>query len=325
MGFLHTYNITKTLAAFPCAQPNPIIIALTAVPAIAPALFEWAGFGCRDVLKFRMGRGAPCGRAMKGQVAGAIPPAFRGLAGTLLKWEHHFSYAGQMFLLADLISDTVARWTTLAYQLEGCPDALDGAAWQVRYQTAGRLEAGHPTPIGGEVVNLKGRGGIAWPEGAVVPSDWYFSADWQCTAVDFYDRTPAGLTLWIRRTSPFVYDYPAQRFGGGYPFVQFNPHYFLPEQHNDTHGPAQYTYMAMSDRTALIDSFSATCQATPFPQADWALNPLSCFSSLASERIPDPAGRNPRSRQPTMADRFLGTALPKPVRGPPGGKPRSKR
>lgn len=325
MGWEHTYNVTKAIAAFPCAQPNPIILAVTIVPAIAPALFEWAGFGCRDILKFRLGHGVPCGRAMKGQVAKAIPPSFRSAAGTLMKFEHAFSYAGQMFLLSDLASDFVARWTTLAYQLNECPDALDGAAWQVEWTAPAALLPGVPTPVGGRITHETGRPGIAWPTGAIVPNDWYFQAEFTASAIGLYDRLPAQLTTWIQRTSPNPYDYPGQTHPTGYYFQHPEYHYFLHEVQNDTHGSAQYTYMVMSDRLALVDSFKASAQASPGPMADWTLSPLSCFRDLLSEHVPNPAGRNKRSGQPGMLDKFVRQNAPRPRRGPPGGKPRSRK
>lgn len=325
MSWSHTYNITKSIAAFPCAQPNPIIIALTLVPAIAPALLEWASFGCRDILKFRLGKGAPCGRAMRAQVAKAVPPSLVNVVQKLMKWEHHFSFAGQMFLLSDLAADTTARWTTLAYQMSGCPDALDGAAWQVQQGAPEALIPNVPTVLGGIIVNETGRPGIAWPTGAIVPSDWYVSVEFSATAIGIFDHAPAGLTLWVQRTFPHPYDYPANKFKGGYPFVQLKPHYFLPEQHNSSNGTEQYTFYGMSDRLAIIDTFSATGQASPIPLNNWTLSPLSCISQLGSEHVEDPANRNRRGRQPTIADKLLKPILPRAPRGPPGGKPRSKK
>lgn len=325
MSWEHTFNVTKTMAAFPCAQPNPIIMAVTLVPAIAPALLEWVSFGCRDILKFRLGKGAPCGRAIRAQVAKAVPPSLVNTVQKVMKWEHHFSYAGQMFLLADLASDTVARWTTLAYQLSGCPEALDGAAWQVVWDAPGGLIPNRPTPIGGAIVHETGRPGVAWPTGAVVPKDWYVMLEFNATAIGTFDRVPAGLTLWVERTSPHPHDFPANRFPGGYPFIQAKPHYFLPEQHNSSGTAEQYTFMAMADRFCIIDSFSATGQASPFPMSNWAISPLSCISQLGSERVQDPAHRNRQGRQPSITDAVLGPLKAALPRGPPGGKPRSRK
>lgn len=325
MSWSHTYNITTAMAAFPCAKPNPIIMAVTLVPAAAPALFEFAGFGCRDIMKFRLGIGGVCGRAMKGQVAKAIPPSLTSAVGNILKFEHAFSTVGNYFLIADLVSDTVARWTTLAYQLSGCPDALDNASWQTEFIAPGAILPNTPTPVGGRIVNATGRPGVAWPTGAIVPTKWYFSAEFNVTAVTFSGHTPVNLLMWIEKTSPHHYDFPALNYNKGYGIVDPKPHYFLPETQNNDVGPAQYTYMVESSELCLIDSFTATASASPFPQADWSLSPLGCLSALTANRVENPTGRNRTSRKPTVADALLKPFLPAAPRGPKGGKPRSKK
>lgn len=325
MSWSHTYNITTAMAAFPCAQPNPIIMAVTLVPAIAPALLEYAGFGCRDIMKFRVGIGAPCGRALKGDLQKAIPPKYTNAVGNILKFEHAFSQVGNAFLIADLVSDTVARWTTLAYQLSGCPDALDHAAWQGEWSAAAAILPNTPTAVGGRIVNQSGITGVAWPTGAIVPTKWYYTGEFNVTAVDIINGQSVGIKMWVEKTSPHHYDFPALNYKPGYGIVNLNSHYFLPETQNNDVGPAQYTYMVETDRLCLIDSFTASGQASPFPMAEWALSPLSCITSLGAERIVNPQGRNRTSRKPTVAEALLKPILPEARRGPRGGKPRSKK
>lgn len=325
MSFSQTWNLAKTMAAFPCAEPSPLIVAITLVPAIAPALLEWVSFGCRDLLKFRLGKGVPCGRAMKAQVAKAIPPSFADPINKLLKWEHHFSFAGQMFLLADLASDTLARWTTLAYQLSGCPDALEGAYWSVEFQAPEALPPGIPEPIGGTITNEKGTPGIAWPTGAICPPGWWFSASFDVEARALHSGIPIGLSTWMRESSPHPYDFPGLKKPPGYPGQSTKLSALFTHQARDTGPPTQYTFTAMADQLALTTGFKATCQCTPFPPYDEFLSPLGCLRNFNVEHLQDPAGRNPKSYNPTIIPKWLGLEQPTPPRGPPGGKPRSRK
>lgn len=324
MGFLKTYNIVETLAAFPCAQPDPVLIALTFLPAVTPALLEWVSFGCRDVMKFRLGKGVPCGRAMRAQVAKIIPPKYVNAVEKLLKWEHQFSYAGQMFLLADLASDTIARWDTLAYQLNGCPDANNIANWQIEYSAAEALAPNIPTAIGGGIINQSGPLGIAWPTGAVVPAGWYVQGNFDVQARAIFGNQSVGLTTWIERIGGGTYDFPANRYPKGYPGGTARGGYTMQTQNTDNSLSGNYVMMAMSDVLALTTDLTATWSASAFPIADWALNPLGCLRDLGIEHIENPANRNPQSRNPGIIDKWFADIAPQPVRGPPGGKPRSK-
>lgn len=312
-------------AAFPCAQPSPLITAVTLVPAVAPALLEWVSFGCRDILKFRLGKSVPCGRAMKAQVAKAIPPTFVDAVSHLLKWEHRFSFAGQMFLLADLASDTLARWTTLSYQLSGCPDALDGTYWQWQGGGGEALPANVAVPVGGGIINEVGRPGIAFPNGALCPAGWWFSCNFQVTARTLFSGLPLGLAAWLAERDFTVYDFPANKYPPGYPNQDRTAHYTITTQNNNSHGPKHYTCMAMSTELGLTTDFQGTASCTPFPPYKQFLSPLSCLRDFSIEHPENPAGRNPKTKTPTTIDKWLKGLNPTPVRGPPGGKPRSKK
>lgn len=324
MSFSNTYNLVKQFAAFPCAEPNPFIIALTFLPAVAPAMLEWATFSCRDVIKFRLGRDTPCGRALKGGVIKAIPPALQNAALNLLKFEGRFSYAGQLWLLADLASDTIARWTTLSYQLSGCPDALNVASWDITFSAAEALAAGVPTEIGGHISNAKNAIGIAWPTGAVVPAGWYASGYFELKSRPLFSDAVTGLDTWIRRAGGGGFDYAANRVAPGYGGQGATGIYHLEVQNTDQNAPHQLTMMAMADQLSLTTDLTAHWMAAPFPLTTSLIKPLSCLDGLFNTRVEDPAGRNHPGRQPTLIPRWLGPDVGKPVRGPPGGKPRSK-
>jgi len=323
---MNTYNLVTKFAAFPCAEPSPIIVFATFFPAVAPALLEWASFGCRDIMKFRLGKGMPCGRMYKAQLAKVIPPAWADTTAKLLKFESAFSRAGQMFLLADLASDTLARWTTFAYQMSGCPEASEGADWQITTGNPHALLPSTATPVGGVITNEKGTPGIATPSGAVVPHGWYFSAEFQIKAKAFRGDQQIGISTWLRKRGPNAYDFPANVYTGGYPgnIVEFlkTGSYMINTQNTDSSGARQYEFTALTDVLAVTTDITATCRASPNPPITTALSPLACLSQLGIQHKEDPAGRNNKPRYPTIIDKFIGENLPKPVHGPPGGLPR---
>lgn len=324
MSFSHAWNVLKTLDAFPCAQPNPIIIALTFVPAAAPALFEYAGMTCRDILKAKLGRQAPCGRQLHLKAIKAIPPSAVGVAKTLLKFEAAASRLGNAFLIADLASDTVARWTTLAYQLNGCPDALVGTTWQGEWNAPGTLLPNVPTIIGGSVTHESGTPGVAWPTGCVLPAKWYYSGEFKVEARSLHTGFPVGLQTWVHRVGVSGYDFPADETPAGLPGANVASHTYLKTQNDDEHAPHNYVYMAMSSETAQIVNFTATGQASPIEPNNWALSMLSCFNDLTHKTIKNPAGRNKVSSFPPGTPKFISSAVPRAARGAPGGKPRTK-
>jgi hypothetical protein len=325
MSILSDWNTIKMIEAFPCAKPNPIILIGTFIPAVTPALFEWVTFGCRDLLKFRLGKGTPCGRMMKAQVAKAIPPAFVDTVAQVLKWEHRFSFAGQMFLLADLAADTVARWTTLAYQMSGCPDALDYASWDIEFQAPEALGPNVPTAIGGRIVNGNNTIGKAWPTGAIVPPRWYLSAHFKVEAKTFHGGDSCELTTWLRREDHGGFDYPGNKYPKGYPNEKTTGTITQTVQNSDEHHSSQYTMMAMADRLSLTTDVKGTFQVSQFPPSDYTISALSCINSIGVEHVQDPAGRNPKTRYPGIIGKFVGANAPRPIRGSPGGMPRSKK
>ncbi len=320
----YNWNTMKTLAAFPCAEPDPIIIALTFLPAVAPALLEYVSFGCRDIMKFRLGKGTPCGRQMRLGVQAAIPPKYSSTVNNLLKWEHRFSVAGQIFLIADLVGDTLARWDTLAYQLSGCPDALNIKTWDTKPRGFGALVAGHPTPVGGFVDNERGPLGIAWPTGAIVPEGWYWQTHFSLEVRPFLGGQPPTLTTWIHAHGGGGYDFPGNQFTPGYPGLAKTGHYDMTTHNSAGGGSQQYTYMAMTDTDAVGFNFNATSQCSPFPPASFSMNPLGCLRDLEITNVPDPAGNNRRAYYPLVIDKLIKAGGGTPIHGPPRGKPREK-
>lgn len=324
MTFRNTYNLVNKFAAFPCAEPHPIIIMVTFIPAVVPALVEWFSFGCRDVMKFRLGKGGMCGRAIRGQWGKVIPPAAVDPIAKTLKFEGLFSRIGQRFLFADLASDTLARWTTLSYQLAKCPDALEGASWRIELGPPGLLSPNQPHPVGGVIRDEKGTPGIAWPVGAHVPAGWYVQLYFEMTVKAFRSDANVGLSTWIRVTPGVTYDFPANHYKKGYWFQTKGGSYTLSTQNTDPHGAQFYTFMAMVDETAWIESLNGYGQAAPYPLTDWSLHPLGCLRDWTIDEVPNPAGINPPTRNPPIIDKWLNPDLHTPAYGPPGGKPRSK-
>lgn len=325
MSFKTDWNLIKQFAAFPCAEPDPIIIAITFLPAVAPALLEYVSFGCRDILKFKLGKGAPCGRALAANLKKAVPPKTMDNLNKILKWEHRFSVAGQIFLIADLEADTIARWTTLAYQLSGCPSALAGAFWQYEWDSPGGLQADVATPVGGRIINETGTPGIAQPTGAVAPGDWHTQIEFQVTAVPVFGGTPISVDTWVREGGLHGFDFPANHYPPGYPGESKTGHYLATAQNGKPFSPQQYTMYARSSVDAIVTEMSGSASCTPYSPMDAFLKPLSCLQGGFPEHIDDPQGTNRRGKQPNLIGAVTKAIAGGVQRGPPGGKPRSKK
>lgn len=324
MSFKSNYNFITKIASFPCAQPSPLIIAASFLPAVAPALIDFAGFGCRDILKFRLGRGTMCGRGISAQVGKAIPPKLSGLANGLLEFERGFSKAGNWFMIADLAGDTVARWTSMAYTASQCADILQGVSWTCEFSAPQFLLPGVPTIIGGVLRNISAPGPGPWPSGALVPNDWYIQINWKLRAKQFRGSEDVPISTWMRQTFPGGFDFPAVVGRPGYPWQDYRNNNLFDHQNTGFGGTVQYDYFAMSQEAALTTEFHADCQVTPFEPLGSMLKPLDCWRTLAKGTQENPAGRNTGGTNPIIPGFRQAALNPKPRRGPPGGKPRSK-
>lgn len=325
MGFSNSWNIIKQFAAFPCAEPDPVIIALTFLPAVAPALLEYVSFGCRDIMKFKLGKGAPCGRALAANLKKAVPPKTMDNLNKVLKWEHRFSVAGQIFLIADLEAETIARWTTMAYQLSGCPSALAGAFWQWEWDSPAGLIANVPSAVGGRIINETGTPGISHPTGANAPADWHTQIEFQVTAIPVFGGQPISVDVWVREGGAIGFDFTANHYPPGYPGAGKTAHYLMQAQNGKIVGVQQYTMYARSDVDCIITEMSGSASCTPYSPLDAFLKPLSCLQGGFPEHLEDPRGTNRRSKQPNLIQKVTGAIAGGVQRGPPGGKPRSKK
>lgn len=325
MGFRNDWNVITQFAAFPCAEPNPIIIAVTLLPAAVPALLEYISFGCRDIMKFKLGKGAPCGRALAANLFKAVPPKYVDDLNRILKWEHRFSVAGQIFMIADLEAETIARWTTMAYQLSGCSYALAGAFWQWEYDSPFSLRAGVATVVGGRIINETGTPGISHPTGANAPAGWHTQIEFQVTAIPVFGGQPVSVDIWVREGGAIGFDFPANHYPPGYPGTSQTAHYLTQAQNGKNLGVQQYTMYARSSVDAVCSEMSGSANCTPYSQTEAFLKPLSCLQGGFPEHIDDPQGTNRRARQPNLIAAVTKAIAGGVQRGPPGGKPRSKK
>lgn len=145
MSVLSNVNYMKKFVAFPCATPNPIVIVETAFEVGAPLLMEFFSFQLAQLVKAPlrdMGRknappsvpgfdrrdrrressrghgrhirpDAPADRVSYGEKWGPNTILFRmhdATSRALLYW-----------LIADLATEFMARWTTMIYKKQNCP------------------------------------------------------------------------------------------------------------------------------------------------------------------------------------------------------------
>lgn len=325
MGVQSAYNFATSLSAYHCAEPSPALYAATFIPAVAPALIEFVGFGCRDILKFRLGRSAPCGRILKAQVNKAIPPKFLDAAGKLLKFEEGVSKAGFWFMIVDLAADTTIRWSTLAYRFNDCAPANAFASWQYEPIAEDILFPGVPKAVSGSITNYKGEPGHATTVGAVCPEGWYFQGDFNIDWRPFPGAQPASVTLWIQEGGGGNYDFPGTNFGNaGYPWQRSGGGYHLKTQNTQT-GARSYTMYAMADQMTIISGASGHMTVSLLEPMELAVTGLNCWADPFKSDVPDPQGKNPKRKPANILSPVFNPVTPKPVRGRPGGLPRSKK
>lgn len=308
--------------AYPCAKPDPVIWFVTFTPAVIPAIVDFISYGCRDITKFKAGIGSPCGRLFKAAGAKTFGPAFQDPSKNLLKFTLPIEKALFWWFVADLAADTLARWTSLAFQLNGCNLPNEAATFQHTEIFQGAFNPNSPKPIIGNVTNYQGVPGLATSGGCRVPPGWYWQGSFTAKVHAIFTTVGTSIQTWINTGTGSGYDLPSNGHPPGYPGQAMSVGYTASGQNPDLLNHRTVSMWGMTDQLAILDSLEANWTVSKTPPLDWSLSPLSCFRDLTVQRTPDPAGRNRRGRQPTIIDPFLPAPAPVPRRGPPKGKPR---
>lgn len=325
MSFTNTWNLVKQIHAYPCAQPDPIIYFVTFAPAVAPALIDFISYGCRDIVKFKAGIGQPCGRAFKAGAVKAFGPSVVDGANKILKFTRPIEAGLFWWFVADLASDTLARWETLAYQLNGCVELEETASFQHEWIPQGATEGGVPHPVIGNVVNYTGKPFLSTSGGCNVPKGWYYQGSFDVKVHPVFSGQFSGVQTWLRIQGAGGHDFPANSYGAGYGGDGVSGHYTMSGQNTNEHNSQVVQMWIKTDVQCFIDDIKGYWTVSQLPPTDWTLSPLSCFRNLLVNSVPDPAGRNRKGHQPSMVEKWLGQiAEAGPDHGPPGGLPRKK-
>jgi hypothetical protein len=325
MGLLQTQNFLTDLSAYGCADPGITIWAATFIPAVAPAIVEFVSFGCRDIIKFRAGVGAPCGRMIKADVKKALTPKLFKAAGNMMKFDRVASEGGFWFMIIDLASDSIMRWNTLAYRYADCPIAGEQASWGYEPFFEDVLFAGVPKPLAGRIVDYQGEFGHATITGAVCPTSWHFQANFSTDWRPFPGHPPGNVTLWIQASGNGNYDFPGKQFGWDhYGWQNGEGAYGLKNQAHGTRSTA-YTMYALAEQQTIISGAYGNMSVSKLDPMNVYLSPLNCWRGTENPDVPDPAGRNRKKKPANMLSPIFNPVTPKPVRGRPGGMPRSKK
>jgi hypothetical protein len=325
MGILSNWNYMKQIEAYPCASPNPLIYITTFAPAVTPALVDFISWGCRDIVKFKAGIGQPCGRLFKAQAVKAFGPAAVDMAHNILKFTRPVEFGLFWWFVADLASDSLARWDSLAYQMSGCDLPNDTASWQLEWIPQGAMSANVPKPIVGQVTHESGRPGFSASFGAVVPPGYYWQGSFTVKAHPIFSLQHSNLSVWIRTENTHGFDYSANQYPPGYPGAQKSGTYTMNGRARADRPTTFVKMYAMTDQLSIIDDVQGNFTVSRLPILDWTLSPLSCFRDTSGTRVENPAHRNKRADFPTRLDPAdRGPGFGPTRRGPPGGKPRSK-
>lgn len=277
MGVIDNLGYIKKAAAFPCATPNPILIAQAAGNAIAPVLLNAATFGCNDIVKMRAGISPWHSRGLKALIKGAIPPDETATAGKLLKFTIPVEKALFFWFVVDLTTDFFARWHSQVFRLGACGHPL--RSWT----GSGPLSTWvMPAPNGWTRIsysmtkNPPGAPNIG-SDGFIVTSHQYWQAYFSLTPRPLWvGQVPGSVQLRLHQIAgrPFVIEgpkVPAPWFGNQiHASILFN-------SDNENIGLKEYVFEASCDTVAIGLSGSASVSISDRPLEVENFLPTNCF------------------------------------------------
>lgn len=277
MGVIDNLGYIKTAAAFPCANPDPILIAEAGLKAIGPVLLNAASFGCNDIVKMRAGISPWHSRGIRALVEGAIPPSEKDTAGKLLKFTIPIQKALFFWFVVDLTVDFFARWHSQVFRLGACgqtANANTGSGPVVAWVQGG----------GGGFSRISYDMTLSNPGNHQIGSDGFIVFPhqyWQCyfsltPKPLFFGQVPGNVQLRLRqiRSPQYVLNgpvVPAPWFGNTiHASVLFNPD----TQSGTTH---EYVMEASCDTIAVAQSGSASISISDLPLMVENMIPTNCF------------------------------------------------
>lgn len=285
MGTVNNINYLKEVQYFPCADPSPLILITTALEAGAPTLLEFYSWGCRDILKLRAGYSNFCGRGFRAIVAKWHPPGF---IDKLHKFYEFFGPVDKLlygFLIADLQSSFLAKWTSLAYAAQGCiPDPTTQQTTGTAQIPQGIL-ANHETGIVYRLTTIGGSGGVVRPTSVTIPDGWYVSITWSVHVDPLFADQGVTVHTWLQSVTGTHHHIAEQEFeppwfGSG--TRARGKAYFQTPGFGFAHS---YEWRIVVDKTAFITSGDLQVIISPLPILNYGLEPLSCLGKDVTQYL----------------------------------------
>lgn len=285
MGVLNNINYLKEVQYFPCADPDPLILITTALEAGAPTLLEFYSWGCRDILKLRAGYSNFCGRKYRAIVAKWHPPGF---IDKLHKSYGFFVPIDKLlygWLIADLTSGFLAKWTSLAYAAQGCIPDPTTQQWTGSPQIPQGILANHETGIVYRISQIGTGGGFVSPTAASVPAGWYISITFSVKVEPLFAGQGVNVNTWLQ---------PIAGSGAHIAEQSFSPPYFgggtrargkAYFQTPDTGFAHGYEWRIHVDKTCFIVAGDLQVIISPLPILNYGLQPLSCLGKDVTQYL----------------------------------------
>lgn len=274
MGVLNNLNYIHKIQYVPCWEPGPLILIETGLAAGALALLEFFSFGCRDILKAKLGKSPICGRQFKAAVVGGVPPELVRRADKLLGFVLPIDRALYAWLIADVASGFIANWESFAYASAGCIPNQFSTSHKYTMAPFG-LDTGQEAIIPYILRDEPIPGQCA---GWLIPSDWYFDATFDCQCRPLFGDGTASFDLYLHAHAATDWDFHKSNTPPGFPGQTRRGISHTSTQAPHTPVVTQYTARIFANQPMICFSGQATSTCSPLPILDQFLSPLSCFN-----------------------------------------------
>jgi hypothetical protein len=130
MSILRNINYLAEMNVMGCSEPDLYVTVTTGFRAAVPALLSLLTPGCTDIVKMKLGHSPWHRRGIRALIKGAAPPFALEANKFLYKIGYFTAERGlYYFMLADIATEFVTTWQSLAFAVEQCPLPSAGTAY----------------------------------------------------------------------------------------------------------------------------------------------------------------------------------------------------
>lgn len=257
----------------------------TGLAAGSLAMLEFFSWGCRDFLKARLGRAQPCGRVWKAALSqGPKGAAFIDKANKMYGFLGPVDKVLYAWLVADIASTFVARWTSMAYASAGCFPSEQQNSYQ--YVLAGPF--GMARDQDAIIPYTLAAGELPGPgAGFDAPSGWYFQIYFQIRCHPLFSNGIAQFdTTLEEHIGHFNFDFEANPNKSWYAGRSLSGRW-NGTMHNTKPISVRYLPKIIAHEDLICNEGKASVITSPLPILGSHLQPLSCFKHDLTGYFPE--------------------------------------